>query len=77
MREDASDKNRVRDQVGKIRDVLGDPRLQDVIERAAAQVPGDEAPRDKIATLLSTDVDSQCLREANPRVSPTCPAPRW
>ena len=56
MREDASDKNRVRDQVGKIRDVLGDPRLQDVIERAAAQVPGDEAPRDKIAALLSTDV---------------------
>jgi hypothetical protein len=27
-----------------------------VIERAAAQVPGDEAPRDKIAALLSPDI---------------------
>jgi Calcineurin-like phosphoesterase len=70
MREDASDKNRVRDQVGKIRDVLGDPRLQDVIERAAAQVPGDEAPRDKIAALLSTDVDSTVSSGGEPEGLP-------
>jgi Calcineurin-like phosphoesterase len=56
MRRDASSKNDVRDYVGKVRDTLGDPRLQDVIERAAAQVPGDEAPRDKIAALLSPDI---------------------
>jgi hypothetical protein len=56
MRRDASSKNDVRDYVVKVRDTLGDPRLQDVIVRAAAQVPGDEAPRDKIAALLSPDV---------------------
>jgi hypothetical protein len=58
MRRDASSKNDVRDYVGKVRDTLGDPRLQDVIGRAAAQVPGDEAPRDKIAALLSPDIDA-------------------
>ena len=56
MRRDASSKKDVQDYVAKVRDTLGDPRLQDVIERAAAQVPGDEAPRDKIAALLSPDV---------------------
>jgi hypothetical protein len=56
MRRDASNKNDVRDYVQKVQDTLGDPRLQDVIVRAAAQVPGDEAPRDKIAALLSPDV---------------------
>jgi hypothetical protein len=56
MRRDASSKNDVRDYVGKVRDTLGDPRLRDVVERAAAQVPGDEAPRDKIAALLSPDI---------------------
>ena len=56
MRRDASSKKDVQDYVGKVRDTLGDPRLQDVIERAAAQVPGDEAPRDKIAALLSPDI---------------------
>jgi Calcineurin-like phosphoesterase len=56
MRRDASNKNDVRDYVGKVRDTLGDPRLQDVIVRAAAQVPGDEAPREKIAALLSPDI---------------------
>jgi dihydrofolate reductase len=35
VREDVSDKSRVRVEVGKIREALGDPRLQDVIERAA------------------------------------------
>jgi hypothetical protein len=58
MRRDASNKNDVRNYVGKVRDTLGDPQLQDVIERAAAQVPGDEAPRDKIAALLSPDIGS-------------------
>jgi Calcineurin-like phosphoesterase len=56
MRRDASNKNDVRDYVGKVRDTLGDPRLQDVIVRAAAQVPGDGAPREKIAALLSPDI---------------------
>lgn len=56
MRRDASNKSDVRDYVGKVRDTLGDPRLQDVIVRAAAQVPGDEAPREKIAALLSPDI---------------------
>jgi hypothetical protein len=58
MRRDASNKNDVRNYVGKVRDTLGDPQLQDVIERAVAQVPGDEAPRDKIAALLSPDIGS-------------------
>jgi len=58
MRRDASNKNDVRDYAQKVRDTLGDPRLQDVIERAAVQVPGDEAPRDKIAALLSPDIGS-------------------
>jgi Calcineurin-like phosphoesterase len=57
MRKDASDRNDVRNYVGKVRDALGDPRLQDVIERAAAQVPGDQDPRAKIAGLLPEDVD--------------------
>ena len=56
MRRDASSKTDVRDYVGKVRDTLGDPRLQDVIDRAATQVPGDEAPRQKIAALLAPDV---------------------
>ncbi|HEY1919452.1 MAG TPA: metallophosphoesterase [Streptosporangiaceae bacterium] len=55
MRADASEKDRVGYHVGKVRDVLGDPRLQDVLGRAAAQVPGDEPPRAKVAALLSTD----------------------
>lgn len=58
MRKDASDRNQVRNHVSKVLDTLGDPRLQDVIERAAAQVPGEGAARDKIAALLSADIDS-------------------
>ncbi|HEY3732856.1 MAG TPA: metallophosphoesterase [Streptosporangiaceae bacterium] len=58
MRKDASDKQHVQNHVGKVRDVLGDPRLSDVIGRAAAQVPGDAAPRVKIDALLSADFDS-------------------
>ena len=58
MRTDASNKDDVRNYVGKVRDTLGDPRLADVIARAAAQVPGDAAPQDKIAALLSPDLDS-------------------
>jgi hypothetical protein len=37
---------------------LGDPRLQDAVERAAAQVPGDAQPQDKIDALLGQDLDS-------------------
>jgi Calcineurin-like phosphoesterase len=58
VRKDVSDKEHVRTYVGHIRDVLDDPRLQDVIGRAAAQVPGDAAPKDKINALLGQDLDS-------------------
>ena len=70
MREDASDKGHVRVQVGKIRDALGDPRLQDVIERAAVQVPGPGAPRDKIAALLPDDIDSAVSSGGEPEGIP-------
>jgi hypothetical protein len=53
-----------------VRDTLGDPRLQDVIERAAAQVPGDEAPRDKIAALLSPDIDTTVSSGGGPQGVP-------
>jgi hypothetical protein len=56
MRREASDKNAVRAHVGRIRDTLDDPRLQDVMQRAAAQVAGDELPREKISALLSPDI---------------------
>src|SRR5690349_13138308 len=58
MRRDASDRNAVRVHVERTREALGDPRLQDVLERAAAQVPGDAPPREKIAALLSPDIES-------------------
>jgi Calcineurin-like phosphoesterase len=58
MRRDASDKNAVGAHLQRIRETLADPRLQDVIERAAAQVPGHEPPRQKIAALLSPDIES-------------------
>ena len=70
MRRDASNKNDVRDYVGKIRDTLGDPRLQDVIQRAAAQVPGDAAPRDKIAALLSPGIESTVSSGGQPQGVP-------
>ena len=58
MRRDASEKNAVLAHLEQIRGTLGDPQLQDVIGRAAAQVPGDEPPREKIAALLSPDAAS-------------------
>jgi hypothetical protein len=58
MRSDASTKRQVQADAGKVREALNDPRLQDVIERAAAQVPGEGAPKDKIATLLSGDINA-------------------
>ena len=70
MRTDASDKDNVRDYVRHVRDALGDSRLQDVIARAAAQVPGDEAPRDKIAALLPEDVDSTVSSGGEPEGLP-------
>jgi hypothetical protein len=70
MRRDASNKNDVRNYVGKVRDTLGDPRLQDVIVRAAAQVPGDEAPRAKIEALLSPDIASTVSSGGGPRGVP-------
>ena len=70
MRRDASDKNAVRTYVERIRETLGDPRLQDVIMRAAAQVPGDQPPREKIATLLSPDINSMVSSGGEPRGVP-------
>ena len=58
MRADTSNQAQVAVAAAKVRDVLADPRLQGVIEQAAAQVPGDEAPRDKIAALLSPDTSA-------------------
>ncbi len=66
MRKDVSDKNEVRRYVGRVREVLGDPRLQDVINRAAAQVPGAQAPRAKIAALLDQDLDSMASSGGEP-----------
>ena len=54
---EVTDRSKIRQYVSRVRDTLDDPRLQDVIQRAAAQVPGDAAPRDKIAALLSPDID--------------------
>jgi hypothetical protein len=70
MRRDASNKNDVRNYVEKVRDTLGDPRLQDAIDRAAAQVPGDEAPRDKIAALLSPDIGATVSSGGGPEGVP-------
>ncbi len=58
MRKDVTDKGELGRYVGKIRAVLGDPRLREALERAAAQVPGDAASRDKIDALLGQDLDS-------------------
>ena len=58
MRADTSSKAQVAVAAGKVRDVLADPRLQGVIDQAAAQVPGDGAPREKIAALLSPDTEA-------------------
>ncbi len=56
MRSDASSKRQVQADAGKVREALNDPRLESVIQRAAAQVPGQGDPKDKIAALLSEDV---------------------
>ena len=56
MRRDASDRHAVRTHIERVRETLGDPRLADVMQRAAAQVPGDGTPRDKITALLSPDI---------------------
>jgi hypothetical protein len=58
MRSDASDKGQVQAAAARVRDVLADPRLQGVIDQAAAQVPGDGAPQQKVASLLSGDAAS-------------------
>ena len=70
MRKEASDRDHVRNHVEKVRDALGDPRLQDVIERAGAQVKGDEPARDKIDALLSVDLDSMASSGGGPQNVP-------
>ena len=57
MRSDASNKDQVQIAAAKVRDALSDPRLQDVVQQAATQVPGEADPKDKIAGLLSGDAD--------------------
>src|SRR6201994_4313974 len=58
MRSDASDRDYVQAQASQLRQVLRDPRLQDLVGRAAAQVPGPGAAPDKIAALLAGDPGS-------------------
>src|SRR5215470_788708 len=70
MRRDASDKNAVRAHVERIRETLDDPRLQDVMQRAAARVAGDEPPRQKISALLSPDIDSMASSGGEPEGVP-------
>jgi len=70
MRRDASDRDAVRTYVERIRETLSDPRLEEVIERAAVQVPGDDPPRAKIAVLLSPDIDSMVSSGGEPRGVP-------
>jgi Calcineurin-like phosphoesterase len=70
MRKEASDRDHVRNHVEKVQDGLGDPRLQDVIERAGAQVKGDAPARVKIAGLLSTDLDSMTSSGGGPEGIP-------
>jgi hypothetical protein len=57
MRSDASNKDQVQIAAAKVRDALSDPRLQDVVQQAATQVPGEADPQAKIAGLLSGDAD--------------------
>jgi calcineurin-like phosphoesterase family protein len=70
MRKDVSDKNEVRRYVGKVRAALDDPRLQDVIGRAAAQIPGGGDPRSKVAGLLDQDLDSMASSGGEPEGVP-------
>ncbi len=70
MRKDVSSKSEARRYVGKVRDALADPSLRDVIERAAVQVPGAGAPRDKIAGLLDQDLDSMASSGGEPGGAP-------
>jgi len=70
MRRDASDKNAVRAHVERIRETLDDPRLQDVMQRAAAQLDGDEPQREKISALLSPDIDSMASSGGEPESVP-------
>jgi hypothetical protein len=55
MHAEASDKARVRTHVDRVRDALGDPRLQDAVERAAQQIPGSGDPLDKVANVIPAD----------------------
>ncbi len=70
MRRDASDKTAVRAHVERIRETLGDPRLQDVMQRAAAQVAGDEPAREKISALLSPDIGAMASSGGEPEGVP-------
>ncbi len=70
MRRDASDKNAVRAHLERIRESLDDPRLQDVMRCAAAQVAGADPPREKISALLSPDIDSMASSGGEPEGVP-------
>src|SRR5579859_4575156 len=66
MRRGASNKNAVRANVERIRETLDDPRLQDVMQRAAAQVAGDAPAREKISALLAPDFDAMASSGGEP-----------
>lgn len=66
MRKEASARDHVRNHIEKVQDALGDPRLQDVIERAGSQVKGDAPARVKIADLFSVDLDSMASSGGGP-----------
>jgi hypothetical protein len=70
MRADTSNQAQVAAAAGKVREVLADPRLQGVIEQAAVHVPGDAAPRDKIASLLSVDPAATASSGGQPAAVP-------
>jgi hypothetical protein len=66
MRRGASNKNAVRANVERIRETLDDPRMQDVMQRAAAQVAGDAPAREKISALLAPDFDAMASSGGEP-----------
>ena len=70
MRRDASNKKAVRVHLERIQQKLDDPRLQDAMQRAAAQVAGDEPARDKISALLSPDIDAMASSGGEPESVP-------
>jgi hypothetical protein len=53
--EAANDRNQLQDHLDQVRQALADPRLSDVIDRAAQQIPGPGDPKAKIEQHLDVD----------------------